>query len=101
MSRSASTTTCSPRSTSRNDPGSWPRTGPASTTPRQAFMHPDTVLGTDLGTGIENAAREALSVLLDPEIPPAEIDLDADMAGSYSLTSLNKVLFLTEVCEAT
>ncbi|MFF5336690.1 acyl carrier protein [Streptomyces sp. NPDC013181] len=64
-------------------------------------MHPDTVLGTDLGTGIENAAREALSVLLDPEIPPAEIDLDADMAGSYSLTSLNKVLFLTEVCEAT
>ncbi|MEW2065614.1 acyl carrier protein [Streptomyces sp. NPDC007346] len=56
-------------------------------------MHPDTI--------IENAAREALSAVLDPEVPPQELDLDADLVGSYSLTSLNKVLFLTEVCEAT
>ncbi|MEU9236640.1 acyl carrier protein [Streptomyces subrutilus] len=64
-------------------------------------MHPDTVIGTGIDTAIENAARETLSAVLDPEVPPQELDLDADMAGSYSLTSLNKVLFLTEVCEAT
>jgi hypothetical protein len=50
---------------------------------------------------IENAARDHLSAVLDPPLAPAEIDLDTDLAGSYGLTSLNKVLFLTEVCEAT
>lgn len=48
---------------------------------------------------MENAAREALSAVLDPEVAPQDLDLDADMAGAYGLTSLNKVLFLTEVCE--
>ncbi len=64
-------------------------------------MHPDTVIDTGIDPAIENAARETLSAVLDPEVPPTELDLDADMAGSYSLTSLNKVLFLTEVCDAT
>ncbi|MFI9029288.1 acyl carrier protein [Streptomyces sp. NPDC053560] len=50
---------------------------------------------------IENAARESLSAVLDPAVAPEDLDLDADMAGTYGLTSLNKVLFLTEVCEAT
>ncbi|MCX4783113.1 acyl carrier protein [Streptomyces sp. NBC_01264] len=64
-------------------------------------MHPDTVTDTGIDPAIENAAREILSTVLDPEVAPQELDLDADLVGSYSLTSLNKVLFLTEVCEAT
>ncbi|WP_043263010.1 hypothetical protein [Streptomyces sp. CT34] len=50
---------------------------------------------------IENATREHLSAVLNPPVAPDALDLDADMAGIYGLTSLNKVLFLTEVCEAT
>ncbi|MBV9024206.1 MAG: acyl carrier protein [Streptomycetaceae bacterium] len=50
---------------------------------------------------IETAAREQLAAVLTPELAPATLDLDADLVGSYALTSLNKVLFLTEVCEAT
>ncbi|WP_405775373.1 acyl carrier protein [Streptomyces sp. NBC_00859] len=64
-------------------------------------MHPETVTDKGIDPAIENAAREALSAVLDPEVAPEELDLDADMVDSYSLTSLNKVLFLTEVCEAT
>jgi hypothetical protein len=50
---------------------------------------------------IESAAREHLAAALDSGVAPDELDLDADMTGTYGLTSLNKVLFLTEVCEAT
>lgn len=50
---------------------------------------------------IESAARDNLSAVLNPPVGPDDLDLDADMAGTYGLTSLNKVLFLTEVCEAT
>ncbi|MCF2528818.1 acyl carrier protein [Yinghuangia soli] len=50
---------------------------------------------------VETAAREQFSAVLTRDVAPASLDLDADMAGSYALTSLNKVLFLTELCEAT
>ncbi|MFE0423189.1 acyl carrier protein [Streptomyces sp. NPDC058953] len=50
---------------------------------------------------IETSAREQFSAVLPHEIAPSALDLDADMVGSYALTSLNKVLFLTELCEAT
>ncbi|MGV9245863.1 acyl carrier protein [Streptomyces sp. NPDC003710] len=50
---------------------------------------------------LETAAREQLAAVLTHDIAPTALDLDADMAGSYALTSLNKVLFLTELCEAT
>lgn len=50
---------------------------------------------------VEIAAREQFSAVLTHDIEPATLDLDADMVGSYALTSLNKVLFLTELCEAT
>ncbi|GAA3053063.1 hypothetical protein VR41_07395 [Streptomyces sp. NRRL B-1568] len=49
----------------------------------------------------ETAARENLSAVLTPEIAPEELDLDLDMVEAYGLTSLNKVLFLTSVCEET
>ncbi|WP_331733385.1 acyl carrier protein [Streptomyces sp. NBC_01276] len=50
---------------------------------------------------IETAAREQLSLVLIPEVEPHAIDPAADMVAAYGLTSLNKVLFLTEVCEET
>ncbi|MFJ5264890.1 acyl carrier protein [Streptomyces sp. NPDC088387] len=50
---------------------------------------------------LETAAREQLSAVLTHEVDPAALDLDADMVGQYALTSLNKVLFLTELCEST
>jgi hypothetical protein len=50
---------------------------------------------------VETATREQFSAVLTREVEPATLDLDADMVGSYALTSLNKVLFLTELCEAT
>ena len=50
---------------------------------------------------LEATAREHFSAVLTHDIDPAALDLDADMVGRYALTSLNKVLFLTELCEAT
>lgn len=50
---------------------------------------------------LETAAREQFSAVLTREVDPVTLDLDADMAGQYALTSLNKVLFLTELCEST
>ncbi|GLX22992.1 MULTISPECIES: acyl carrier protein [Streptomyces] len=59
---------------------------------------PDT---TDTRAAIEAAARDQLSLVLVPEVEPEAIDPGADMVSAYGLTSLNKVLFLTEVCEET
>lgn len=50
---------------------------------------------------LEATAREQFSAVLAHDVDPAALDLDADMVGQYALTSLNKVLFLTELCEAT
>ncbi|MEU6895115.1 acyl carrier protein [Streptomyces sp. NPDC046557] len=55
----------------------------------------------DTFTPIESAAREQLSLVLIPEVPAESLDPDADLAAAYGLTSLNKVLFLTELCEDT
>jgi acyl carrier protein len=33
------------------------------------------------------------------DVPAAELDVDRDMANDYGLTSLNKVLLLTSVCD--
>ncbi|MFI6151955.1 phosphopantetheine-binding protein [Kitasatospora sp. NPDC051170] len=49
----------------------------------------------------ETAARENLVLVLTIPVEPEEIDPDADLAGRYSLTSLNKVLFLTSLCDET
>lgn len=50
---------------------------------------------------IENTARKCLAQVLDPEIAPEDIELDRTMVDEYGLTSLNKVLFMTAVCDAT
>jgi acyl carrier protein len=50
---------------------------------------------------VEIAARENLSRALEADVAPDDIDLDVDMVEEYGLTSLNKVLFLTSVCDDT
>jgi acyl carrier protein len=49
---------------------------------------------------IPEIVRERLADVID-DVPAAEVDLDRDMADDYGLTSLNKVLFLTAVCDET
>lgn len=46
---------------------------------------------------VERVAREQLSTVLDAA--PADFDLDVVLADEYGLTSLNKVLFLTALCD--
>jgi acyl carrier protein len=47
---------------------------------------------------LEQVARDRLAQLVD-DVEPERIDLDTDMVNGYGLTSLNKVLFLTAVCD--
>lgn len=58
-------------------------------------MHDDDI------AGIERTARSCLTHVLDVQIDPADLGLDLDMVSEYGLTSLNKVLFMTAVCDAT
>lgn len=51
-------------------------------------MHPD----------VEMAARENLAAVLSG-VTPESLQLDVALTGSYGLTSLNKVLFVTSVCQ--
>jgi hypothetical protein len=48
---------------------------------------------------VEGAARESLSVVLEAGPAPDDFDLDGELAGEYGLTSLNKVLYLTGLCQ--
>lgn len=50
---------------------------------------------------IEAIVRDGLARVIDPGTEPAQIDPDLDMADSYGLTSLNKVIFLMSVCDDT
>ncbi|NUR29648.1 MAG: acyl carrier protein [Catenulispora sp.] len=49
---------------------------------------------------IAAVVRERLADVID-DVPAEEVDLSRDMADDYGLTSLNKVLFLTAVCDET
>ncbi|MFE4054827.1 acyl carrier protein [Streptomyces sp. NPDC059096] len=48
---------------------------------------------------IETVTRMNLARVLESDIAANDLDLDADMAGVYGLTSLNKVLFLMSACD--
>lgn len=50
--------------------------------------------------GLELAARDSLALVLD-DVAPEDIGADHDLVREYGLTSLNKVLFMTDVCERT
>lgn len=50
---------------------------------------------------LERSARDHLTRVLDSGIAPDAVDLDVDLVDGYGLTSLNKVLFLTSLCEDT
>lgn len=54
-----------------------------------------------MSTDITTTARENLARVIDPPLEPADFDLDRDLVDEYGLTSLNKVLFLTSVCDDT
>ena len=49
---------------------------------------------------LDTLARHQLSKVLRDGPEPAAIDPDGDLAEVYGLTSLNKILFLTSLCEA-
>lgn len=48
---------------------------------------------------IEVAARDNLARVLLVDVAATDLELDADLADEYGLTSLNKVLFLTAACD--
>ncbi|WP_034274083.1 hypothetical protein [Haloechinothrix halophila] len=48
---------------------------------------------------LDTLAREQLSHVLRDRPDPASLDAAEDLVGSYGLTSLNKVLFLTSLCK--
>jgi hypothetical protein len=55
---------------------------------------------TTVRADLDRAARESLALVLD-DVAPEDLAPDRDMVREYGLTSLNKVLFMTDVCERT
>jgi acyl carrier protein len=49
---------------------------------------------------LDDLTRQQLAKVLRDAPEPASIDPDLDLVEAYGLTSLNKVLFLTSVCQA-
>ncbi|HEX6870668.1 MAG TPA: acyl carrier protein [Micromonosporaceae bacterium] len=49
-------------------------------------------------TDLEDIVRDRVSQVVD-DVSASELELGRDMADDYGLTSLNKVLLLTMVCE--
>jgi acyl carrier protein len=54
-----------------------------------------------MDSDIDAASRENLARVLESDIAPQDFDPDLDLADSYGLTSLNRVLFLMSVCDDT
>ena len=52
-------------------------------------------------TNVAHIARDSLARSLGAGVQPQELELDFDLAREYGLTSLNKVLFLTSLCDET
>ena len=50
---------------------------------------------------VETAVRENLAAVLTGGVTPESLEPDLGLTGAYGLTSLNKVLFLTSVCQDT
>ena len=49
----------------------------------------------------ETIARRDLAEVLENEVGPDDIGLDHDLSAQLGLTSINKVLLLTSLCEDT
>lgn len=51
-------------------------------------------------TQLETVAARHLARLVDPPIAdPGEVDLDADLADEYGMTSLTTMLLITSICD--
>lgn len=48
---------------------------------------------------VEAIVRDSLARVIESGTTPGEINPDLDMAETYGLTSLNKVIFLMSVCD--
>ena len=51
-----------------------------------------------MSTDLEAIVRDRVTQVVD-DVTAGELDLTADLAYDYGLTSLNKVLLLTSVCD--
>lgn len=51
-----------------------------------------------MSTDLEALVRDRVAHVL-PDVPPAELDMAADLADQYGLTSLNKVLLVMSACD--
>jgi hypothetical protein len=51
-----------------------------------------------MSTDLESIVRDRVAQVVD-DVTPGELDLTADLAYEYGLTSLNKVLLVTSVCD--
>ncbi|MFI7546980.1 acyl carrier protein [Actinoplanes sp. NPDC049599] len=51
-------------------------------------------MSTDLQTMVRDRIVQVLT-----DVTPAELDMSADLAGQYGLTSLNKVLLVISACD--
>ncbi|CDH20922.1 acyl carrier protein [Xenorhabdus bovienii] len=56
-------------------------------------MQTDTVI-----TKLETIARQKLAASLSTDIDATQLDLKENMSDIYGLTSLNKILFITSLC---
>ncbi|ASW55616.1 acyl carrier protein [Plantactinospora sp. KBS50] len=51
-----------------------------------------------MSSELEGLVRERVAQVL-ADVPAGELELDADLADDYGLTSLNKVLLVTSLCD--
>jgi len=51
-----------------------------------------------MSNNLEAIVRDRVAQVVD-DVAPGELDLTADLAYAYGLTSLNKVLLVTSVCD--
>jgi acyl carrier protein len=49
-------------------------------------------------TKLETIARQKLAASLSTDIDATQLDLKENMSDIYGLTSLNKILFITSLC---
>ncbi|ACS86854.1 hypothetical protein [Musicola paradisiaca] len=52
-----------------------------------------------MSVNLETVARQKLAAVLTSPVEIGLLDADANMRDAYGLTSLNKILFITSLCQ--